>query len=144
MNQLPSQMLEGCQVNIESGDPADAPGKGHILLVEDDEACSTAFSTALRRAGYDVSVAQDFRLALEILEAQQPLDLLLVDIVMPESVNGIALSRMARMRRPKLNVLYVTGYRIPGAEDEALGPILFKPVDETRLISEVGRLMASA
>lgn len=125
-----------------SKDPVGLPSpKGHILLVEDDEACSAAYSTALRHAGYQVTVASDFRLALEVLEAEQPLDLLLVDIVMPDSVNGIALSRMARMRRPDLKVLYVTGYHIPGAEDEALGPILLKPIDDARLISEIGRVL---
>jgi hypothetical protein len=33
------------------------------------------------------------------LESPRPIDLLVTDIVMPERVNGIALSRMARMRR---------------------------------------------
>ena len=116
-------------------------GLRHVLLVEDDEACLLAYSTALRRAGFDVSTATEFRVALEVLEADKPLDLMLVDIVMPESVNGIALSRMARMRRPNLKVVYVTGYSIPGAEHEALGPILFKPIDDVQLVNEVTRLL---
>jgi DNA-binding NtrC family response regulator len=115
--------------------------KGHILVVEDDAASSAAFGATLRGAGYNVSFASDFRLALEILEADRPLDLLLVDIVMPDSVNGIALSRMARMRRPNLRVLYTTGYRIPGAEEEALGPILFKPVEAETLITQVETML---
>ena len=96
----------------------------------------------MRKAGYAVSTAADFRLALEILEAEGPLDLLMVDIVMPGSVNGLALSRMARMRRKDLKVLYVTGYSIPGVEREALGPILLKPVDDERLVGEVGHVLA--
>jgi CheY-like chemotaxis protein len=95
----------------------------------------------LRNAGFQVSAAADFRLALEILEAEQPLDLLVVDIVMPGSVNGLALSRMARMRRKDLKILYVTGYSIPGAEREALGPILLKPVDDQQLVAEVERAL---
>jgi CheY-like chemotaxis protein len=35
--------------------------------------------------------------ALEELESARTIDLLITDIVMPERVNGIALSRMARM-----------------------------------------------
>lgn len=122
-------------------DRSDGGAKAHILLVEDDEACLTAFSAALRLAGYTVSVAGDFRVALEVLESGQALDLLVVDIVMPESVNGIALSRMARLRRPALPVLYVTGYRIPGAEREALGPILYKPLEPEQLVAEVARVL---
>jgi CheY-like chemotaxis protein len=114
----------------------------HILLVEDDAAACAAYSQGLREAGYEVSVATEFRLALEILEADRPLDLLLVDIVMPGSVNGLALSRMARMRRRDLKVIYLTGYSIPGAEQEALGPILLKPVEAPRLVSEIERALA--
>jgi CheY-like chemotaxis protein len=116
----------------------------HILLVEDDEAARTAYSQMLRRGGYDVTAAMDFRLALDTLESDQPLDLLLVDIVMPGSVNGLALSRMARMRRQGLKVIYMTGFSIPGAEREALGPILRKPVDEAELLAEVEKALAAA
>jgi CheY-like chemotaxis protein len=66
-----------------------------------------------------------------------------VDIVMPDSVNGIALSRMARLRRHDLKVIYLTGYEIPGADREALGPILRKPVDNQELLDEIGRLLAA-
>lgn len=129
-------------MNLESAENAKSAVKAHILIVDDDAACAAAYSAVLRGAGYGVSVAPDFRLALEILESDQPLDLLLVDIVMPGGVNGIALSRMARMRRPHLSVLYVTGYQIPGAEEEALGPILFKPIEPEALVAEVGAIVA--
>ena len=88
------------------------------------------------------SLATDFQTALGILEAEQPLDLLLVDIVMPDGINGIALSRMARMRRRELKVIYITGYSIPGVEREALGPVLRKPVDNQQLIEEIARVLA--
>ena len=58
--------------------------------------------------------------ALEVLEAERPIDLLITDIVMPGSVNGIALSRMARLRRRDLKVVYLTGYNVPGVENEGL------------------------
>jgi len=131
-------MSASCTPSVET------PRKRHILLVEDDEAASAAYSRMLRRAGYDVTAAGDFRLALDTLEADQPLDLLVVDIVMPGSVNGLALSRMARLRRQGLKVIYMTGFNIPGAEREALGPILRKPVDEAELLAEVEQALAAA
>ena len=97
--------------------------------MEDDEAFAEAAAQMLRRAGFEVTLAPDFRVALETLGGDGQIDLLLSDIVMPSSVNGIALSRMARLRRRDLKVLYVTGYNIPGLEDEALGPILRKPIE---------------
>jgi CheY-like chemotaxis protein len=130
-------------MNVIPARPDGAPGKAHILLVEDDAAFGESISQILRRAGFDVSLAADFRLALQVLEAEQPVDLLLSDIVMPGSVNGIALSRMARLRRRDLKVVYLTGYNIPGIENEALGPILRKPIDEAVLVSEVERVLAT-
>jgi CheY-like chemotaxis protein len=123
--------------------PSATRGTRHVLLVDDDKTFSDAVGQILRRAGFAVTVASDFRVALEVLEAEGQVDLLISDIVMPSSVNGIALSRMARLRRRDLKVMYLTGYDIPGIENEALGPILRKPVDDARLISEVERLLAS-
>jgi len=117
--------------------------KARILVVEDDRTFGEAVRKLLCQEGYGVTVASDFRLALEILEGDQPVDLLLADIVMPDSVNGIALSRMARLRRRDLKVLYMTGYNIPGADTQALGPILRKPIDDRTLLDEVGRLLAA-
>jgi CheY-like chemotaxis protein len=114
-----------------------------ILLVDDDLAFRAAAAGALRTAGFEVFVAPDYRLALEELESARPLDLLITDIVMPDRVNGVALSRMARMRRHDLKIVYVTAYDIPGVEDEAFGPVLKKPLDDDRLLSEVRRALAT-
>jgi CheY-like chemotaxis protein len=120
-----------------------ATGKGHILVVEDDKAFGEALGQILRRAGFDVVVATDFRTALGVLEAERPVDLMLTDIVMPGSVNGIALSRMARLRRRDLKVVYLTGYNVPGVETEASGPILRKPIDDAVLVSEIERVLVA-
>jgi DNA-binding NtrC family response regulator len=126
--------------------PQDGPttAKRHILLVDDDKIFGAAVGKTLRNAGFQVTIAANFRVALEVLEDVPPLDLLLADIVMPAGVNGLALSRMARLRRPNLKVVYMTGYSISGIEREALGPILLKPIDDDRLISEVERALATA
>ena len=100
-----------------------------ILVVDDDLAFGDATAKMLRAAGFEVFVAPDHRLALEDLESTRPIDLLITDIVMPERVNGVALSRMAQMRRPGLKVIYLTGYDIPGVEEEDVGPLLRKPID---------------
>jgi len=118
-------------------------GKARVLVVEDDRTFGEALCQVLSGGGYSVALATDFQKALEVLEADEPLDLLLIDIVMPEGVNGLALSRMARLRRRDLRVVYLTGYSIPGAEREALGPILRKPVDNQVLLDEVARVLAA-
>ena len=114
-----------------------------ILVVDDDPICGDATARVLRAAGFEVSLAPDHRLALEDLESARPVDLLITDIVMPDRVNGVALSRMARMRRPELKVIYLTAYDIPGVDDDAIGPVLRKPIDEDRLVAEVRRVLAT-
>jgi CheY-like chemotaxis protein len=88
-----------------------------------------------------VSPAADFRLALDILESSDAIDLMLTDIVMPRGVNGVALGRMARMRRRDIRLMYMTAYDIPGVEAETDGPVLRKPVSAERLIAEVERVL---
>ncbi len=118
-------------------------GASRILLVDDDEVFREASAALLRSSGYEVLLASDHRLALQILESDEPIDLFIADIVMPERVNGLALGRMARLRRPDLRLLYISGYDIPGLQDEALGPIIQKPVDNDRLLAEVSRALKS-
>jgi CheY-like chemotaxis protein len=123
--------------------PADNTAGKSILLVDDDEGFREALGAQLRSAGYAVQLAPDYRLALEILESDAPVDLLLLDIVMPERVNGLALARMARLRRREIKILYLSGYDVAGLDREALGTILRKPIDNAELLEEVQRTLAS-
>ena len=117
------------------------PFASHILLIDDDEAFAYASARGLRAAGYEVSLAPDHRLALQILESSRPIDLMITDIVMPGRVNGFALARMARMRRLELKVLYMTAYDL--AADEAMGKVLRKPVTPDRLVIEAATVLAA-
>jgi CheY-like chemotaxis protein len=109
----------------------------HILIVDDDRLFTDTIGLSLRNAGYQVSAAHHFNEALPILEQSPPPDLLLTDIVMPHSVNGTALARMARMRNRNIRVIYMTGYDIRGIDHEALGPVMRKPVSDDQLLATV-------
>jgi hypothetical protein len=58
-------------------------------------------------------------------------------------VNGLALSRMARMRRLGLPVIYISGYDIPGFEHEALGTLLRKPISDELLLAEIAQTLST-
>ena len=115
----------------------------HILIYEDDPNYAYALSALLRQAGYEATVATHFTAALSELESASPPDLLIADIVVPEGeVNGLAMARMARMKRRTIKVLYVTAYDLTKEiELEAVGPILKKPVADERLFAEVRLLL---
>lgn len=115
---------------------------GCVLFVDDDPVFAEASAQILRGAGYQVQLAPDYRLALQLLESDAAIDVMVCDIVMPDRVNGLALGRMARLRRHQLKIIYITGHDIPGIEDEALGPVLRKPIDSDLLVSEMERVLA--
>jgi CheY-like chemotaxis protein len=61
---------------------ADPQGKGHVLVVEDDEPTRTLQRRTLRESGWDVSEAENGAVGLERLSERKP-DLILLDLMMP-------------------------------------------------------------
>ncbi len=118
--------------------------KARVLFVDDDEVIAASVAQTLRAAGYEVRTAVSFQVALDVLDGPDPLDLLITDLVMPRQVNGIALSRMARLRRAGLKIIYITGFDIPDiAETQAVGPILRKPFSDEALLEQVEQVLGA-
>jgi len=88
-----------------------AVGEGEtVLVVEDHEDLRAYSSGAVREMGYQVLEAADAKAALAILESDVPIDLLFTDVVLPGGMNGRQLADAAAKSRPKLKVLFTTGY----------------------------------
>jgi signal transduction histidine kinase len=86
--------------------------RGHetILLVEDDEAVRKTGARILEARGYHVIEAADSAGALKVLEEfQEPIHLLLTDVVLP-GIGGRELSEKALLVRPEIRVLFASGY----------------------------------
>nr|WP_258766913.1 response regulator [Bradyrhizobium arachidis] len=116
-----------------------------ILVVEDDADLRTYVSDVLRDLNYRVLSAGSAQAALTILlQEGQQIDLLLTDVVMP-GINGRELGRRAVQIRPKLKILYMTGYSRnavvhQGRLDEGVD-LLEKPVTQARLALKVRELL---
>jgi CheY-like chemotaxis protein len=80
-----------------------------VLVVEDDATVRSIISDALRDLGYNVLTASDARHAIPVLQSSQAIDLLISDVILPH-VNGRKLAETARITRPGLKVLFVSGY----------------------------------
>src|SRR5262249_54409720 len=61
-------------------------------------------------AGYETIVARDGIEALRLAEERAPIDLLLVDLVMP-GMRGDELAKLVRQTQPSIQVVYLTGFR---------------------------------
>jgi two-component system cell cycle sensor histidine kinase/response regulator CckA len=84
-------------------------GSGTVLLVEDEPTVRSVAERALTRHGYSVITADNGEDALEILARNEPVDLLISDVVMP-GMDGPTMVREARQSRPELKILFMSGY----------------------------------
>jgi len=108
-----------------------------ILLIEDDGELHAMLSESLTLAGHRVIGSHDGLSACNVLETDEPIDLLLADLVMPAGhPHGLALARMARHRRPDVAVIFMTGYA-EFLEEVAGEKILVKPVRATTVLEAI-------
>ncbi|BBB12601.1 periplasmic sensor hybrid histidine kinase [Sphingopyxis sp. FD7] len=84
-------------------------GSGTILLVEDEDMVRAVAERALARAGYTVVTAAQGEEGLERFDELEKVDLVISDVVMP-TMDGPAMVRAMRARRPGLPVLFMSGY----------------------------------
>ncbi len=88
----------------------DLTGSATILLVEDEEAVRAFAARALASRGYTVHEAGSGAEALEVIrEIDEPIDLVVSDVVMPE-MDGPTMLGELRKIRPELKVIFMSGY----------------------------------
>jgi PAS domain S-box-containing protein len=122
-------------------EPARAPGGSEtVLVVEDDDDVRVTTVAVLADLGYRVFDARDARSALAVLEREPQVDLLLTDIVLRGGMRGTDLAVEATRRRPRLRVIYATGFAdARGLVRQGLpgGDPLWKPIDPRELAARV-------
>jgi len=115
-----------------------------VLLIEDEASIRHLVAEQLEDAGYRVLAVGDGPAGLLALQGDAAIALLLTDVGLPGGLNGRQVADAARVRRPDLKVLFITGY----AENAAVGngllepgmEVITKPFDIHALIDKV-RLM---
>jgi signal transduction histidine kinase len=80
-----------------------------VLVVEDDPRVSRSTVAALEELGYRPTACSSGKEALELLERDEGIDLMITDVMMPE-MTGPELVHVASVRYPWMGVLFVTGY----------------------------------
>ncbi|WP_051335553.1 cell cycle two-component system response regulator CpdR [Methylocapsa acidiphila] len=116
---------------------------GKILLAEDDNDMRRFLGKALQNAGFDVASFDNGLSAYHRLR-EEPFELLLTDIVMPE-MDGIELARRATELDPDIKVMFITGFAAVALNPDNNAPpqakILSKPFHLKDLVNEVQRLL---
>lgn len=85
------------------------PESHTILVVEDDALIRMMVAGELRGRGFNVLEAQDAEEAITLFESQVPVGLVVTDVQLPGSMDGIALARLVRQTRPELKVIIASG-----------------------------------
>ncbi|KKC27589.1 hypothetical protein WP12_02555 [Sphingomonas sp. SRS2] len=80
-----------------------------VLVVEDDPSVRLLIRDVLEEVGYAAIEASDGASALPILASDRTIDLMISDVGLP-GMNGRQLADTARISRPGLPILFVTGY----------------------------------
>jgi two-component system, chemotaxis family, chemotaxis protein CheY len=114
-----------------------------VLVVDDVLGVRESIRIALQAAGYETTVAEDGRQALELLSSRS-FDIVVTDLWMP-GLDGISLIKRLRSEQPDLRVFAMTGggprmsietatslAEVWGAEE-----IFVKPFDEALLIGAI-------
>ncbi|MCP3731070.1 ATP-binding protein [Sphingomonas sp. MG17] len=94
-----------------------SPAGETVLIVDDEPAIRLLVTDVLAELGYNAIEAGDGPAGLAILNSPARIDLLVTDVGLPKGMNGRQLADAARVGRPDLKVLFITGY----AENAVVG-----------------------
>jgi two-component system cell cycle response regulator CpdR len=116
-----------------------------ILLAEDDIDMRRFLVKALQNAGFDV-ISYDNGLSAYQRLREEPFELLLTDIVMPE-MDGIELARRAAELDPDIKIMFITGFAAVALNSDSAAPkhakVLSKPIHLRELVNEVQKMLAA-
>jgi DNA-binding NtrC family response regulator len=109
-----------------------------ILIVEDDVLANEHLEFILQQAGYEVVSATSADEAVALLEDREDVQLIVTDINLPGTMNGLRLATAVKARRPAINIIIVTGYGAPKADEIPPGSLFVsKPYSARKMIEAV-------
>ena len=111
-----------------------------LLLVDDEHAFVEVMSQRLHKRGFVVTVASSGQEALNRLEGNENIEVVILDVKMP-GMDGIETLRMIKKNRPLVKIIMLTGHATINSAIDAmkLGAFdyLIKPCDIEELIFKV-------
>ena len=114
--------------------------RGTILVVEDEVLVRMVIADNLRDAGYTVMEASNAHEALGLLRNSVDVRLILSDVRIPGTMNGVALARTVRSEFPVIKIVLTSGTltRLDWAGHDGFFP---KPYDSAQIIKHIKTLL---
>jgi PAS domain S-box-containing protein len=118
-----------------------------VLIVDDEPSVRMLIAEVLSELGYTAIEAGEGSSALRVLQSDTRIDLLVTDVGLPGGMNGRQLADFGRVARPKLKVLFITGYAektVVGGDqlEDGMG-ILTKPFAMDGLAARIRELIST-
>ncbi len=88
-----------------------------VLIVEDDPLIRVDVTCNVEDAGYDVITASSADQAIELLETKPEISIVITDIEMPGSMDGLKLAAAVRKRWPPIELIITSAFRNPNADE---------------------------
>ena len=109
---LPRHLGDGAPPELapELGDAPRAEDGQTVLVIDDEPTVRMLVTEVLDDLGYIAVEAADGAAGLKVLQSDVRVDLLVTDVGLPGGMNGRQVADAARMARPDLKVLFITGY----------------------------------
>jgi CheY-like chemotaxis protein len=123
-------------------DGAPAASGRTVLVVEDETLVRMLVVQMLEDAGHTVVECAEGRAALEALQSDMAIDIMVTDVGLP-GVSGRQLAEQAQTRRPDLKILFMTGYAddaIDGLVAEG-SELIAKPFALEELAAKISRML---
>ena len=112
-----------------------------ILIVEDEPRQRMSLADAVEGIGYAIVEATDADQAIAILKVQPDIHIVIADIHMPGSMDGLQLAATVRERWPSVGVIVISGSEPPKPDAfPARTVFLRKPVRQRQVRMAVERL----
>jgi CheY-like chemotaxis protein len=123
---LPRSKSGAISIQSEQGERLTG-GDETVLLVEDNPDVQSVAAGMLEELGYTVRTADSAARAIDVLKASARIDLVLTDIVMPGTMDGLGLAKQVVREHPGIKVLLTTGYSQTTSNIHTPFPVLRKP-----------------
>jgi two-component system, response regulator PdtaR len=112
-----------------------------VLVVDDDVFLRLEVEDAFAGEGFTVLSAADADAAERLLQQHPEIALLVTDVQMPGSMDGVALARSVLSQRPEIKVIIMSAYWRPGGDMVSAHAVLEKPFPATAVIKHAQRLL---
>ncbi len=135
-------------VELVTAEDQVVPGKGNILLIEDEEVILETTSRLLGAVGYRIYKAKNGEEGIKIFDVRrEEIDLVIIDMKMPGK-NGLETFQELKKIRPEVRAILTTGYAVRGDTDAmfrlGLRGYQLKPYTLAELSTKISSVLSEA